>query len=192
MAKRGLKKPKEICKAANPNQRLRSVLKRRTKVELIDVLVELANKDNAFFRKLVGRFDSGISSDEIFVATRLAISEATAFDATYSNYNSDYDYEAYNEVERNLRRLIESDQLHLAMELALELMRDGSYQVEMSDEGLMTEDIETCLNIVLKAVAKSRLSKADAIKWCDAMIKADRVGFICDQELRALRRRFEG
>ena len=42
------------------------------------------------------------------------------------------------------------------MELSLELMKQGSYQVEMSDEGLMTEDIEDCLNVVLKALEEER------------------------------------
>ena len=32
----------------------------------------------------------------------------------------------------------------------LELMNRGSYQVEMSDEGMMTEDIEECLQVVAR------------------------------------------
>ena len=42
------------------------------------------------------------------------------------------------------------------MELALSLMKSGSEQVEMSDEGLMTADIEDCLRVVIKAVKSSK------------------------------------
>ena len=77
------------------------------------------------------------------------------------------------------------------MELSLELMDKGGYQVESSDEGLMTEDIEACFSPVLQALPKCDLPTAEVIAWCAQMLKTDRVGFICDQELRALRQQFE-
>jgi hypothetical protein len=79
--------------------------------------------------------------DELLAATRQAIADETAFDARAINRNFDYDYEAYGEVKRNLGRLVASGQLRLAMQLALDLMKRGSHQVGMSDEGLMAEDI---------------------------------------------------
>ena len=77
------------------------------------------------------------------------------------------------------------------MELAVELMKEGSYQVEMSDEGMMTADIEECLEVVAKALKKSDLPPDEIVAWCDAVAAADRVGFIYDQELGTLRNRFE-
>ena len=49
------------------------------------------------------------------------------------------------------------------MELSLELMRRGSYQVEMSDEGLMTPTIEECLGVVVEALRKCDLPGSDVI-----------------------------
>jgi hypothetical protein len=72
------------------------------------------------------------------------------------------------------------------MELSLELIKQGSYQVEMSDEGMMTADVEECLAVVVTALKKSDLPPADAIVWCDRMLKADRVGFIYREELQTL------
>jgi len=66
--------------------------------------------------------------------------------------------------------LIGSGQLRLAMELALELMKQGSYQVEMSDEGIMTEEIEACLSVVLQALKKSDLPADEISAWCAAML----------------------
>ena len=77
------------------------------------------------------------------------------------------------------------------MTLALELMKEGSCQVEMSDEGLMTDEIEECLMIVIKALEKHNLPADESLAWCCAMLENDCVGFICRNELESLRRRFE-
>jgi hypothetical protein len=94
-------------------------------------------------------------------------------------------------VKRNLERLIDQGELRLAMELSLELMKQGSYQVEMSDEGLMTQDIEECLAVVLQAIKKSMLPPAEVVAWCAAISKTDRVGCIYERELGALGKHFE-
>ena len=94
-------------------------------------------------------------------------------------------------MQRNLSRLIDLDELRLAMELSLELMKQGSYQVEMSDEGLMTYDIEECLQVVVAALRKCDLPPVEIATWCEAMTKADRVGCIYDRELEELRKHFE-
>lgn len=90
-------------------------------------------------------------------------------------------------MKRNLGRLIGLRQLQLAMRLALELMKQGSCQVGMSDEGLMTQDIEDCLDVVLKALEKCDVPAAEVIAWCSAMLDADRMGFIARGPLQALR-----
>ena len=125
-------------------------------------------------------------------ATRQAIADATDFDEREINYNFDYDSEAYDEVKRNLSRLIDQGHLRQAMELSLELMKEGSYQVEMSDEGLMTDDIEECLKVVIKPSRSATCRRAKSSRGARRWSKSDRVGCICDQELRALRDHFEG
>src|SRR5437763_1906585 len=102
-----------------------------------------------------------------------------------------YDYDAYEEGKRNLTRLIASGKLRLAMQLSLELMKQGSYQVEMSDEGMMTDDIEDCLSVVLQALKKWDLPTEEIAAWCSAMLESDRVGFIAQEPLQSLRKRFQ-
>lgn len=188
MSQRGSKKAIKTTDAA---ERLRKTLAKRTKGELMDVLVELAREDRNILRRLEARFEAEAPPKELAVATRQAIADATAFDERDINHNFRYDYAAYSEVKRNLSRLVDLGQLRLAMELSLELMDRGSCQVEMSDEGLMTEDIEECLTVVMKALRKCDLSPREVIAWCEGMIQRDRVGFICDRELRALRQHIE-
>lgn len=153
--------------------------------------MELAGEDRDIFRRLAARIELEAPPQELAAATRQAIADATAFDERDINRNYSYDYEAYGEVKRNLSRLIDLGELHLAMELSLELMKQGSCQVEMSDEGLMTADIEDCLSVVLKALKKCDLPPDEVVAWCEGMIKSDRVGFIGDRDLGTLRDHFQ-
>ena len=191
MAKRRMKRTAKAASATDAFQRLREALAKRTKDELIEALVEFAREDHKLLRRLGARFELEASAKELVAATRLAIADATDFDERDINRNFDYDYEAYDEVKRNLSRLVDLGQLRPVMELSLELMRQGSYQVEMSDEGLMTPTIEECLSVVVEALRKSDLPPGDVIAWCAEMNKKDRVGFIYERELKALRNHFE-
>src|SRR5215475_4785787 len=170
MSQRKAKKAASASKQPESMAPLRRALSRRRKAELVDTLLELAQADRAVLRRLTARFDVAAAPDELVAATRQAIADATAFDERDVNRNFAYDYEAYGEVKRNLGRLIDSGQLRMAMQLALELMKQGSYQVEMSDEGLMTADIEECLSVVHKAVRKCDLPADEVIAWCSAML----------------------
>jgi hypothetical protein len=188
MAKRRLKKIPKAMDMGHAAERLRKALVKRTKDELVDVLVELARENHKLLRQLDARLELEAPPKELVAATRQAIADATDFDDREINYNFDYDDEAYTEVKRNLSRLIDQGHLRQAMELSLELMKAGSYQVEMSDEGLMTEDIEACLQVVVAALRKSDLPPAEIVAWCKAMAKADGVGFIYDREIAALQK----
>jgi len=172
---------------AEPTSALRQALMRRKKAELVEVLVELAERDRGMRRQLTARFDVATSPDELVSATRQAIIDATAFDVRQINRNFAYDHAAYGEVKRNLGRLIGSGQLRLAMTLAAELMKRGSYQVEMSDEGLMTEEIEACLNEVIAALRTCDLPTSEVLGWCSTMLETDRVGLIAREPMEALR-----
>lgn len=167
---------------------LRQALMRRKKAELVEVLVELAELDRGMLRQLTARFDvaTSLSLDELLSATRQAIVDAAHFDVRQINRNFAYDHAAYGEVKRNLNRLIETGQLRQAMTLALELMKRGSYQVEMSDEGLMTGELEACLSEVIGALKTSDLPASEVLAWCSTMLKTDRVGFIAREPIEAL------
>jgi hypothetical protein len=126
----------------------------------------------------------------LVAATRQAIADATDFDERDINRNFDYDYQAYEAVKRNLSQLVNLGHLRLAMELSLELMKEGSAQVEMSDEGLMADDIEECLEVVIKALNKGGLPASEMLAWCKNMLKSDRMGFICTETLQKLQANF--
>jgi hypothetical protein len=192
MPKRTSKKAVKTAKTTDWSERLRKVLGKRSKGELIDALEELAREDRRILRRLDARFEVAAPPQELVAATRQAIADATAFDERDINRNFRYDYAAYSAVKRNLGRLIGLGHLRRAMELSLELMKRGSYQVEMSDEGLMSDDIEECLQVVVQALAQCDLPAGEVVAWSAAMLKSDRVGCICDRDLRSLQHHFEG
>jgi hypothetical protein len=183
--------PKRAAQSPDATARLRKALAKRTKRELIDALVEFAQEDRGLWRRLDARFELEAPLQELVVTIRQAITDATYFDERDINRNFPYDYAAYSAVKRNLGRLIGLGHLRTAMELSLELMKRGSCQVEMSDEGLMTADIEECLQVVIQALKNCDLPHAEVVAWCDGMGKRDCVGFIADRELGALRQQFE-
>lgn len=191
MSKRSPKQATKAVKTTSSAARLRKALAKRTKSELVDVLVELAGEDRGILRRLAARFELEAPPKELVVSTRRAIADATDFDERDINRNFSYDYDAYSEVKRNLSRLIDLGQWQPAMKLSLELMDKGSEQVEMSDEGLMTDDIEECLGVVIQSLQKCDLPARELIAWCRDMLKKDRVGFICEEELKALRHDLE-
>jgi hypothetical protein len=154
---------------------LRRQLAKRKKAELIDLLLEMADQDRKVLRQLTARFEITMAAEGWAAATRQAIADATAFDERDINRNFAYDYEAYDAVKRNLSRLIQARQLPL----------------EMSDEGLMTEDIEDCLHVVIQALKACDLPAQQVLTWCQAMQNSDRVGFIAEKELQLLRQHLQ-
>ncbi len=191
MRKRSFKKAPKATGPLKLGDGLEKALRKQAKERLVEVIMEIAREDHETLRELELQFDVEAPAKELIASTVDAIADATDFDEREMNHNFDYDYAAYESVKRNFARLIKLGNLRQAMELSLELMRHGSYQVEMSDEGLMTEDIADCLNVVISALKKATIPPAEVTAWCDAMSKKDRVGFICDKELKSLRKQFE-
>ena len=124
---------------------------------------------------------------QLIQQTRQAIADATYYDERDSGTNFDYDKAAYETVEKNFQKLVLINAWADLMKLSLELMRDGSEQAESSDETLMTYDIESCLEPVIKALTDADLPNKVVIEWCDKMELVDKIGCICNQELQSLR-----
>jgi hypothetical protein len=186
MAKSKVQRPVPVRAREESMTRLRQALTRRSKADLVDVLLELAQADRGVLRQLIARVDVALPNDELVAATRQAIADATAFDKRDINRNFDYDYAAYSEVKRNLGRLVAGGQCRLALQLALELMERGSHQVSMSDEGMMTADIEDALSVLFTGLPTWDLPAAEVSAWCAAMRARDEVGFIAAQPLQSL------
>lgn len=151
----------------------------------------MAHQDRLFRRKVEWRFGLISLVPDLVSSIRQAISEATTFDENDCNSDFDYDSEAYLIIKDYLVRLIEMGAIAEVMQLSLELMEKGSRQVEASDVGMMTEDIQNCLIVVLNALKSGDLPASEAIRFCEQLAHRDRIGCICEEEIQALRSWFE-
>lgn len=168
-------------------KRLRAALTKKTKTELVEWLCDAAAAHREVRQGLEADLGIVLPVRELVRDTERAILEATAFELGEEGHNFDYDWEAYKRVETNFSKLMAKGKLKQVMDLALSLMKQGSYQVECSDEGLMSSDIEHCLAPVIKAVGRSTLPATSIRSWCDSLSKADRVQCHCYSEINALR-----
>ena len=145
------------------------------KTLLVESLRESHVKKQSFTERLVVVDGSG---EALALTTRQLIKKATAFDEKYRNYNFDYDWKAYEAIKHNFECLLKAGHLTDVMNLAVELMRAGSAQIEASDEGDMQQELENCLKVGILAVRKSELLKSEIVNWTEKMLAADRVQFM--------------
>ncbi|MCE9553670.1 MAG: hypothetical protein K8T91_09905 [Planctomycetes bacterium] len=184
MVKQGTKKPRKLA-TSDRFPLIEKELRKQTKGELVAMILAIAKQHAVVSRELEGRLTIEKPIDLLVADVSSAIDRATDFDERRMNHNFEVDWQAYEEVQKGLALLVKLGYLADAKSLALKLMKDGSYQVECSDEGLMSDDISECLNPVIRAVKAA--GGGEAVKWARAMQTADRVGFICDNELAGLR-----
>jgi len=161
---------------------LRVALERRKKVEIVELVLRLAGEEKSCTWTLERELGLDKPIALLVHDVEVAIKLATRVDELRLNYNFDYDRRAYEAIQVGLAQLIEKNALDEAKALALKLMRAGSYQIECSDEGLMSEEIERCLRVVIAAVAGT----SDAGDWAREMRRCDRVGFLCELESKEL------
>jgi hypothetical protein len=181
--KKGTKTPRKLAKS-DRFPLIDKALRKRTKTDLVAMILLIAKEHAVVARELEDRLNIEKPLDLLVADVSSAIGRATDFDERMTNHNFDVDWQAYADVQKGLSRLVELGHLADAKSLALKLMKDGSRQVECSDEGLMSDDIRECLKPVIQAVKKA--GGVEAAKWAKEMRTADRVGFICDKELTRL------
>ena len=152
------------------------------KAEIIELVLRLAGEEK--FCTWTLERELGLDKPIALLVhdVEVAIKLATKVDELQLNHNFDYDWQAYEAIQVGLVQLIEKNALDEAKALALKLMCAGSYQIECSDEGLMREEIEGCLRLVISAVAGT----SDGRDWALEMHSRDRVGFLCELELKEL------
>ena len=167
---------------------LRKALKKVKKADLVEMTLRAAKHNKETEWLLEKKFGLEKPVDLIVHDICVAIDRATKVNKWELNYNFSFDWDAYDAVRHGLSELIRKDAIAEAKRLALDLMRKGSYQIECSDEGLMQDQIEACLRVVIEAVKES----PDTREWAQEMIRADCVGFVCERELTALCRTSDG
>jgi hypothetical protein len=161
---------------------LRAALKKMKKADVVELTVRVAQEEKGSQWLLEREIGLDKPVHVLVSDVEVAIDIATKVDHRRLNYNFNYDWRAYEAVDRGLSQLIQKGSIEEAKSLALKLIDKGSYQIECSDEGLMQEEIENCLRPVISAAAGS----SGCREWAVEMLQQDRMRFLCKQELTAL------
>jgi hypothetical protein len=161
---------------------LRAALKKLKKVDLVEIALRVVQQRKASEWTLEQKVGLDKPVDLLVHDIGAAIDIATKVDEQRLNYNFEYDWRAYEAIQRGLSQLIQKEKIEEAKALALKLMQKGSFQIECSDEGLMQEEIENCLRLVISAAADS----SGGGGWAREMLRCDGTGCICQRELAEL------
>ena len=163
------------------SERVRVIVQKMSKKDLVDLVCKLANDDSAVADDLLIAADGALVKEDLATAVRDAITAATYVPKHLINRNFPYDSAAYDRIEKGLKKLMSLGRTDEAMQLAVELMRSGSSQIELSDEGMMLDEVAGCIRIVHAGLTEAGVDDATREKWRAQMAKADCVGFVLDE-----------
>lgn len=116
--KEGTKKPRERGKA-NRFPLIEKALGKRTKAELIEIVMKVAKSHAAVARELEDQLGIEKPVDLLVADVSSAIDRATDFDEREINHNLDVDWQAYANARKGLQKLVDLGHLDDAMSLGV-------------------------------------------------------------------------
>jgi len=157
--------PRRPLKGRSPQ--IESMLAGKSREELQTLLVDLALDFPEVARRIrdAAQLETG-QVDKLVRSLRKEIRSLTAEDAWYNPWKHTGNRPDYSHVEQQLRALLDGGHADAVFELGEELWRGGFEQVGQShDEGETAMAIAACLEIVLQALPRTRLSPPEQLLW---------------------------
>ena len=153
------------------------------KEQLVQILTKLCVENIQARWSIEAELEMSKPVELILLDIREAIRRATQVDEKRINHNPPVDWEAYAEVKRLMEMLVSVGASDEAMEIAIHFMGEASRQIEYSDEGMMLEEVEACLQPILDSLKD--FDERQRALWSLRMQAADRVGFVCHDKLQS-------
>ena len=157
--------PKQSVKPGEA--KIRKLLQGESREALIDMLVRLARLYPVIEQYL--REEEQLARgqvDPIVRALRKEIRTLTDEPAWRNHWNQEGSVPDFSHVRRQFQALFDAGYFDLLLDVGDELWRLGTDQVETSDDaGETADNITDCLEIVLKAVTRSSLSRSQQVLW---------------------------
>ena len=149
-------------------------LKGKTKTQLAELIIELANKFPRMAQELTDRYQL-ISGDVKSLIKRLKkeIRDITSEPGWQNHWNHEGYTPDYSEIRIKLETLLKAGHPYEVLKLGQELIELGNQQIEEShDEGETAMEIADCMPVIVKALEQSSLSNADKLVWAvDVVLK---------------------
>jgi uncharacterized Zn finger protein len=162
------------------SSKIRKLLAAKSREELLELFVTLAVEYPAVERALLETEQCKSGRIEPLVRSlRREINSLTGEPAWSSHWSGERDIPDYSHVRRQFAALLAAGHADALLELGDELWRQGSEQVEQSDDdGETGEAIAQCLDIVLRALPRSSLPQAEQLLWVIDRLLEDEFGLL--------------
>ncbi|MES2569111.1 MAG: hypothetical protein V4710_03535, partial [Verrucomicrobiota bacterium] len=129
-------------------KKVRVIVQKMSKKDLVDLVCRLATDNPAIADGLLIEAADGLGKEDLIPAIRAAIKSATYVPGDLINCSFSWDDAAYDRIEKGLEKLMSLGRTEEAMQLAVEVMKSGSAQIELSDVGDMLNDVVRCICVV--------------------------------------------
>ncbi len=163
---------------------LELALNKMTKIQLIELVIELAERFPDVAMELKERHEIAAGNVKNLIKELRREIKRVSSEPGWQNYWDGEGYTPdYSRVHSKLKRLLASGYADEVLELGKELMEAGVRQVEMSDdEGETANEIASCMPEVFTALARSSLSGSDQILWAVEATLSDGYGLFAEAE----------
>lgn len=160
--------------------KVRTLVEAKSREELVDLVVRLATDFPAVERVLLEAEQLKEGRIEPLVrGLRREILNLTREPAWSNHWSGESDLPDFSHVKQQFRTLLAAGQADVLLELGDELWRRGNEQVaESNDEGETGDAIAQCLDIVLRALPCSSLSRSEQVLWVIDRLLADEYGLL--------------
>jgi uncharacterized Zn finger protein len=160
--------------------KLQVLLGKKSHVELLDLLVDLARRFPDVTRHIVDAEQlAGGRVDKLVRALQSEIRSLAAQPAWYDHWRGEGSLPDYSHIEEKLRALSDRGHADAVIQLGGELWKMGKLQVEQSnDEGETAMAIAACLQTVMAALPKSSLAPPEQLLWVIDRLVDDDFGLL--------------
>ena len=151
-----------------------SLLNGKTKVQLTELILELAGKFPKMAQELTDRKQLASGKVESLIKRLKKDIREISSEPGWQNYWQHEGYTPdYSEIHIKLETLLKAGHPGEVLELGKELIELGNRQIEEShDDGETATEIEECMPVIIKALQQSSMTKTDKLAWAvDVVLK---------------------
>jgi uncharacterized Zn finger protein len=150
-----------------PDEDWQAFLERMPQAEMAGFLKELAERQPSVLRSIRERMDFKDGQiQKIVTSLRKEIQKLASRDPWADSWSDRGWIPDYSHVREQLESLLANGHADSAIQVGEELWRRGQDQVERAqDEGETGQEITACMEVVLRAVCRSSMTRQDQLLW---------------------------
>jgi uncharacterized Zn finger protein len=162
-----------------------TILAAKTKAELITFFLDILPRYPDIAKELQDAEHLKSSSvDKIIIKLRHDIKKVTAEEAWYDSWNYRGEQPDYSGILKQLEALLAKGHADALLQVGYELWCSAQEQVEQSnDEGDTAGDVAECMDVVLRALPQSSLTRPQQLLWTIERCLEDDFSILHDCEL---------